>query len=170
MPLPNVDPVAATIAIAFFILLAAIAAHDMRSLRIPNGLSLALLALYPLHAATAPATAWLPGLGVAGVVFVVGLAAFATGRIGGGDIKLLTVVALWAGPDLILPMLVYTGLIGGAVAMVMISPLRFPIACASAWLRLPAVGDVMLGRQIPYGVAIAGAAALTIGGRLLSAA
>ncbi len=168
--MPGFDPVAALVVAAFFALLAAVTACDVRSLRIPNALSVALLALYPLHALTAPAAvAWLPAIGIAGLVFVVGLGAFATGRIGGGDIKLLTVVTLWAGPDLILPMLVYTGLIGGAMAMLMISPLRFPIACASVWLRLPAVGDVMLGRQIPYGVAIAGAAALTVGGRLLSA-
>jgi len=72
-------------------------------------------------------------------------------------------------PGLIVEMLVYTGLIGGAMAMVMISPLRFSVACASEMLKLTSVRDIMLGRDLPYGVAIAGGAALTVGGRLLSA-
>ncbi len=174
MSMPNFDPLAAPLATAvaftFFALLATAVANDVRSLRIPNALSLALLVLYPLHVATAAQpVAWLPALGIAAAVFAAGLITFAAGRIGGGDVKLLTVCALWAGPGLILEMLVYTGLIGGAMAIVMISPLRFSVACASEMLHLQSVRNIMLGRDLPYGVAIAGAAALTIGERLLSA-
>jgi prepilin peptidase CpaA len=170
MPMSHFDPIAATLALAFFVLLAAVVVGDVRSLKIPNALPASLIALYPVYVLTATRpVAWLPAIGIAALVFVVGVIAFACRRIGGGDVKLLAAVALWAGPELIAPTLVYTALIGGALALVMISPLRFAIAFASDYARLPSLRDVMLGRHLPYGVAIAGAAALTVGGRLLSA-
>lgn len=172
--MPNFDPLAAplaiVVAVCFFAVLVLAIAGDVRTLRIPNALCLALLVLYPVHVlSAAQPVAWLPALGVAGVVFLAGLTAFAGGCVGGGDVKLLTVVALWAGPGLILETLLYTGLIGGALATVMITPLRFPVASASELLHLQSVRNIMLGRNLPYGVAIAGAAGLVIGSRLLSA-
>jgi prepilin peptidase CpaA len=165
--MPAFDLAAAAVAAAFFAILAAIALSDLIRLRIPNALTLGLLALYPLHVILArEAVAVLPALGLAALVFALGAAIFATGRIGGGDVKLLSVVALWAGPDLIFSTLVLTALIGGAMAIVMLSPLRFVLAFASESLSLPALREVVLGRHLPYGVAIAAAAAISIGPRL----
>lgn len=164
------DPLASLVALAFVALVAAAAIDDLRRLRIPNILPLALLALYPVHVLSAgQPVAWLPALGVAALTFALGLAAFAAGHVGGGDVKLLAAVALWAGPGLILPLLAVTALIGGALALVMVSPLRFAVALACERLNLPTLREVMLGRALPYGVAIAGGGALTVGTDLLAA-
>lgn len=69
---------------------------DLRKLRLPDGLSLALLVLAPLHLAgleTWGALGW--QLGFALCVFVALFAAFAFRLLGGGDVKLLTALAIF---------------------------------------------------------------------------
>ncbi len=52
---------------------------------------------------------------------VFGFGAFAAGFMGGGDVKLMTAVALWAGPDKVLPFLLFMSLAGLALALVIVT-------------------------------------------------
>jgi prepilin peptidase CpaA len=94
------------------------ALSDAARLRIPNNVPLALLALYPLHLLSiADPLIALPALGMAAIVFALGFVFFARGWMGGGDVKLLSVGALWAGPHLIGDFLIMASLVGGLQAL-----------------------------------------------------
>ena len=100
-------------------LMATAAFEDCRRLIIPNGLILGLCILWPAHVMTAPALA-ITAAGFAALcaagVFIVGALLFSRGLIGGGDVKLLAAATLWAGPGATLPLLFWTGLLGGRCA------------------------------------------------------
>jgi len=157
------------IVLGFLALIAWAACNDAVEFKIPNSVSIGIVALYPLYAATAAApVAWVQGLAVAIVIFAIGLGLFAGGIAGGGDVKMLSAVALWAGPKMIFPMLLVMSLTGGAMALLFL---------AAGWLgrRRAAAGiDVSLTAaayaapaRLPYGVAIAAGASL-VGLRLVS--
>ncbi len=144
---------------AFMALLAWAAWSDFQIYQIPNRICLAIAALYPAYALTAglPAITILWALAIALAAFVAGAGLFAARIMGGGDVKLIAASALWAGPTLILPFLLATGLAGGVLASVLwIAERRRgrpePVgAAAPATDLLPATGTIPL----PYGVAIA---------------
>jgi prepilin peptidase CpaA len=145
-------------------LMAMAAIEDCRRLIIPNGLTLGLCILWPAHVATAPAltlaTAGLAAL-CAAAVFLAGALLFSRGLIGGGDVKLLAAATLWAGPGGTLPLLVLTGLIGGLLCLLLLTPAGALIATARPTLGDPSGGDPGRGAKrlvVPYGVAIAAAA------------
>ena len=81
---------------AVMLVLVVAAVWDLRVLRIPNGLVLALGLLFVL--VLAPCLPW-PVLGwrllAVGLVLALGIAAFAVGLFGGGDVKLLAVLLLF---------------------------------------------------------------------------
>jgi prepilin peptidase CpaA len=85
-------------------------------------------------------------------IFAIGAFFFARGWMGGGDVKLLAAVSLWAGPSYLSIFAVVTGLSGAVLAAVMMSPLRrhMPMASADA---LTMTGPAQ--EPMPYGVAIA---------------
>ena len=126
------------------------AASDLRDRRIPNAIPAALIALYPgLFALGLGPDPWWGGFVAGAAVFVVGAGLFAARIMGGGDVKLLTAVALWAGPAWIFEGLVVTAILGG-------------VAAGAALLR-PVLLTPVLGPQpgarettLPYGVAVAG--------------
>lgn len=105
----------------FFGLLVIAAIKDVRTMTIPNSISLVMVALYPGFVAVAGID-WLDGLLAGAVVFAVGLVLFALGWLGGGDVKLLAATSLWAGTGLLLPALFVTAIAGGAL-------------CIFVWLR-----------------------------------
>ena len=122
---------------------------------IPNRIGLALLSLYPISVWTSPepVDVW-GGLVVSVFMFAVGVLCFRFRLMGGGDAKLLTVVALWAGPTLILPFIFVTTLVGGVLSLAWLTPFRNAVPLAPL-----AVGNVNLGlfsTSMPYGVAICG--------------
>ena len=118
----------------------------------------------PWRLAFAPA-ALLTGasLGVVGISLAVGLAVlvlaagmFALGWIGGGDAKLMAAASLWLGLKGLAPFVLYTGLAGGALALILLAlrsawPAADSALVASAWARRLATP----GESAPYGVAIA---------------
>ena len=131
-------------ALAIALLIAAIS--DLRTRLIHNWLTCGI-------ALAAPAFWWATGLalwpGVAGQV-ALGLAAFAAlaglfaiGAMGGGDVKLLTALALWLPWQPFLQLVVAMALLGGVLTLLCI-----------AWHR---IGQRSGKLQVPYGVAIAGA-------------
>ena len=159
----------------FGLLLLWAAWSDIQSFTIPNRVSLAISLLYPAHVLASPEQVeWLAAVGIAAPVFAVGAFAFARGWFGGGDVKLLTVAALWAGPAHFSLLLLVTGLAGGVLGLAALAyPMLTPFL---AQLRLtgapePAGGGnpTPLSRtNVPYGVAIA-AGGLCVAARLLAA-
>ena len=150
-------------------LMATAAFEDLRWLVIPNRLVLGLFLLWPFHVAVAPT----PSLAAAGgatlcaaAVFAAGALLFARGLVGGGDVKLLAAATLWAGPGATPALLVVTGLLGGLLCLLLLTPMGVLIAAARPPL-LDAAGAAPPGAEalpgatpvlVPYGVAIAAAA------------
>jgi prepilin peptidase CpaA len=130
--------------IALAIALLAAAFSDMRSRRIANWLNGAI-------ALGAPAFWWASGmalwpdvaiqLGVALAAFAVLAGMFAMRMMGGGDVKLLTALALWVSPQQFLQLLLIMALAGGALTIVLV-----------AWHTIRRQKDRI---AVPYGVAIA---------------
>lgn len=131
-------------ALAIALLVAAVS--DLRSRVIHNWLTFGT-------AAAAPAYWWASGLslwpGVAGQVglgltaFAILAGLFAAGAMGGGDVKLLTALALWLPWQPFLKLVVVMALLGGVLTLVCV-----------AWHRISRRSGKL---EIPYGVAIAGA-------------
>ena len=160
----SVDNVIITV---FLGLLALAAYFDVREYRIPNRLSLFIAALYPVHVvASAQPVDWVGGLVVAAIVLAVLLALYAFRAVGGGDVKLLTVTAMWAGPAAMAEFLVITTLAGGLLALLMISSARFGFAVGLAGIGRRGPKSMVLKEALPYGVAIA-AGGFFVGGLLL---
>src|SRR3546814_7596406 len=99
-------------------LLLAAAAFDVGRFVIPNWISVALVALFGLALLAHPVSPpWLFHLGATGLVLAVMLVAYRFGVVGGGDLKLMTAVSLWAGLDALPQLLLCTALAVGAFAL-----------------------------------------------------
>jgi prepilin peptidase CpaA len=138
---------------AFAGLLVYAACSDMARLIIPNWVSIALAAIFPVAALIAGAPLMdiglhvLFGLGVLAIGFVL----FQFNIIGGGDAKLLAAVSVWTGLAAIIPFVVWTAVAGGVMALALLTARQLlPVG------TYPAVVDHLLKKQngIPYGVAI----------------
>lgn len=119
---------------------------DIRRRQIDNWLNGAIAASAPLYwwacgMALWPDVAW--QLGIALAIFAFLAVLFAIRAMGGGDVKLLTALALWIEPTWFFRLLIGMALIGGVLTLAM-----------GAW-------HVMRRRKnklaIPYGVAISAA-------------
>ncbi|MEA1617531.1 prepilin peptidase [Erythrobacter sp. T5W1-R] len=130
--------------IALAIALVFAAFTDIRRRQIDNWLNLAIALGAPAFWWASGLTLW-PGvalqLGIALAVFVVLAGLFALRMMGGGDVKLLTVLALWIEPTSFLQLLVVMALAGGVLTLVM-----------GAWHVTRRQRHKL---AIPYGVAIA---------------
>lgn len=129
--------------LAIALLLAAFT--DLRCRRIDNALNASV-------ALAAPLFWWASGLGwsaiglqltVAAACFAVLCGLFALRAMGGGDVKLLTALALWIRPDWFVQLVMIMALLGGALTL-----------AVAAWH----IARRQRGRvAVPYGVAIAAA-------------
>ena len=138
--------------LAFAAILVWAAIGDMRRLIIPNWISLAIAGLYVLHVATSPTpVSALGGVAVGAATLAAGFGLFACNLIGGGDVKLMSAIALWAGPMRIFDFLFVTAIMGGLVAVGVLASLHLRRR------HLAPVGGASGGAastEIPYGVAI----------------
>lgn len=136
--------------------------HDLTTMKIPNWISLALVAAF------IPA-ALLTGVGgtgmglhfaVAVAALLVGMAMFALNWIGGGDAKLLAAGCLWMGPPSALMFVLYSAVIGGLFCLALITARKI----APSYPGVPAWATRLLEPQgdVPYGVALAGGALLVL--------
>jgi len=132
---------------------------DVTRFVIPNWLVALLLVLYPLYVVLSPQEiGWAGALGVAVIAFAIGLLLFATKIMGGGDVKLLVVCCLWVGIPAIITFLLYTSLLGGALALLLLlgrPSLGYFWANTFPDRLIPRL--FKKGEPAPYGVAIAGA-------------
>lgn len=132
------------------------AVTDMREFRIPNECSLLLIALYPAHVWLAPNGADLiGGMLVGASVFVVTFTLYAFNRLGGGDVKLLSVMGAWAGPAYAADLIVITTLSGAGLGLILLSKAGASIALGLDQIGEAAARDNVLSERMPYGVAIA---------------
>ncbi len=153
--------------VTFLALLIWAAVGDYYRYLIPNGLSVAAALLFFVHVFTAATPVdWVGALIVGGAVFFVGVAMFAFRLLGGGDVKLLSAVALWAGPAQIIDLLLITGLAGGLLSLAMMTTLHF-YRPGPAEASGPAPRASKEKQYIPYGIAIA-AGGFYVGGRILT--
>jgi prepilin peptidase CpaA len=145
----------AVLFIAAVILLAA-AINDAYSYRIPNYMCGLLLLMFPVFVVSAPhAVPWLQNIFVFVLVSLAGFAAFLGNLTGAGDVKLLAVSSLWAGPHYIAMLLTVTAVAGGIESLVM---------AVKAYLRRSPDAHGELGKvQVPYGVAIASGGLVMLG-------
>lgn len=145
--------------VALAIALVVAAATDWRRRQIDNWLNLAIVIAAPLYWWASGMTLW-PGVaiqfGVALAAFAVFAGMFAMKWMGGGDVKLLTALALWIEPSWFLKLLIVMALVGGVLTLVM-----------GAWHILRRQRDRL---AIPYGVAIAAAGLWVLGTHYLPAA
>ncbi|MAS55871.1 MAG: peptidase [Pimelobacter sp.] len=88
-----------------------------------------------------PGVAWQLGIALACFVVLAGL--FAAGWMGGGDVKLLTALALWIEPEWFLRLIVMMALVGGVLTLIV-----------GAWHIMRRQRDRI---AVPYGVAISSA-------------
>ena len=133
------------VALAIALLFAALT--DIRRRQIDNWLNATIAAGAPLYWWASGMTLW-PDvawqLGVAAVTLVFLAILFAIRAMGGGDVKLLTALALWIQPLWFVRLLIGMALIGGVLTIVL-----------GAWHITRHRRDKL---AIPYGVAIASAA------------
>lgn len=135
--------------------------QDLRARRIPNAACGTIAALAPgmWVLAGLPGPWWGVALLVL-AVFGVGSGLFAVGALGGGDVKLATAIALWAGTAHGLEYLLVTAVAGGVLAVAYVVRANVPLA-------VPGLRTGGLADGVPYGVAIA-AGGLWIAHRLLT--
>ena len=94
------------------------AAIDIKSRRLPNWLTAGVVILYGLYVVVAPFSIdWVSALLVAGASFAIGFVLFTFNQMGGGDVKLIAGLALWAGLDFVALFLLITGLAGGLMSI-----------------------------------------------------
>ena len=143
-------------------LLAWAAIRDLRTFTIPNWLCIAVAVLFVAHAMSAPqSVSWINSLIAGFVMFLGGLALFGANLMGGGDVKLMAALGLWAGLDAIMQFLLVTSLAGGVLALVIGSRHWFSRVPASD-ARVSGSSDQatvssesVRNLALPYGVAIA---------------
>jgi len=156
--------VPATEAVALAILVAALLAaaiSDIRRYLIPDRYAIAIALAYLVYAADHPLEQALWGLAAGVVAFVLCALLFAAGVFGGGDAKLFSATALWAGPSLAALFVLYTVLAGGALALAWLTPIRRMMPAAPQRAESPesgAAGADLRSRfqqPTPYAAAIA---------------
>jgi prepilin peptidase CpaA len=135
---------------------------DFTRLRIANWIPAALVGLFLVYALLRlDVSAFKAHLLLAAIVFAVGFVMFVLGWIGGGDVKLLAALTLWAGPSHGPDLLIMTTLAGGLMAFALLllrysDRTRMLMPAAAPFRRIRSFAE----RGVcPYGLAM-GAAAL----------
>jgi prepilin peptidase CpaA len=142
-----------------FIMLYA-ASMDLFTMRIANGISIALVAAFCVIALVSgmPLQQVVLHLGVGAAALLGGMLLFHLNLTGGGDVKLLAAASVWIGYNQFVPFLLHVTILGGVLAVLLLGYRRLP---ASA-LPLPVWASRLhnQGEAMPYGVAITAGALL----------
>lgn len=132
------------------------AVSDLLTMKIPNRISLALIALFPVVALIGGMSAltFLLHLGAGFAVLVVCYGLFAMNLFGGGDAKLAAATALWLGFGSLLDYLLLSALIGGGLSIGLLLMRSIPLpGFALGWGWLVDLHKPRGG--VPYGIALA---------------
>lgn len=148
------------LALILSVLLLAAAVQDAARLRISNiTCALILVAGMVAIVVMGPERGVWQNFAVFGGLLAAGVPLFATGKFGGGDVKLLAVTGLWFDLQGGLLMLVTVLLAGGVLALLILALRAFFDWGESARTRVPMFGA---GAGLPYGIAIAAGSLLTM--------
>lgn len=132
--------------------------YDLTRYLIPNWMTAVILALWPAMLWFTPAlpegfVIW-HSLVLMLMVFLAGIIVFTMRWMGGGDIKLITVLSLWTGTQASVEFLVYMALMGGGLVLLTLLLRRIaarfvPVEKAASLPR------ILRDREpVPYGIAI----------------
>ena len=132
------------------------AANDLFTMKIPNKISLALIAAFVLAAlyVRLPVETALMHVAIGAAALAAGFVMFSLRLLGGGDAKLMAAGALWMGPDHALLYIAYVTIFGGLLSGAILAYRKFVPASAAA-LPSWAMKLHVQGTGIPYGMAIA---------------
>lgn len=145
------DPwVGLALIVGFSALVVGAGVSDLRQYLIPNWISAAIAILWCIWALVVPGDP-IASLIVGAGVFALGTVLFAFRFVGGGDVKLLAAVALWAGYPGILTLIFQIAIAGGVLSLFWVLSGRLRVALA--YYGVPV--SIEAPTQIPYGVAIA---------------
>lgn len=145
------------------------ARDDWRRMTIPDQHSLVLLILFPLAVFSPAHISFIPGILAGLVTLFLGLCLFALKQMGGGDVKLASILALYTGLNAWPRFMLLTMLAGGVLALAALYLRRCPDKIPSdsppeSWLgQLKHSPEITL----PYGVAIVFGAFIVLTERLL---
>ena len=145
----------------FVFLVSYAAVSDYRRLKIPNWVSSSLCVTFLLYAALFVTGSQFLGHVAAGTaLFAIAIILYALGMFGGGDAKLLGAIALWAGPHQIYEFAFLTGIIGGAMGVVLVGLRGLLHHGPALYSPAPSYRMVVWARNgvCPYGLAIGSAA------------
>lgn len=147
--------------LAFPIAMAFAAANDLFTMKIPNVISLALIAAFAASALWIgmPYDTLLTYAGIGAATLVATFILFSMRMLGGGDAKLMAAGALWMGPEHILFYVAYVTIFGGMLSVAILLYRKF---IPAGQLPLPDWAQKLhtQGSGIPYGIAIAAAGLL----------
>ena len=155
----------------YTLLLCIAAAFDTWKYIIPNAITVGLIALFVVTTLLLQLDMgwrdWLSHLGAAAAVLAGGAVLFAFNKMGGGDVKLMTAVAFWAGFEQVADLLLYIAVAGGALAigLIVVRRLLFGMMTAASLTKIKVPRMLLSGEPVPYGLAIA-PSAIFIGTRL----
>ena len=140
--------------LVFPLLMIYAAAMDLLTMRIANGISIALILAFFAVALIAglPLQVILIHLAAGAAVLLGNMVLFQLRLVGGGDAKLLSAAALWVGYEQLMPLLIWTTIYGGLLALLLLAYRMAPVGV----LPLPqwAIRLHRPGESMPYGVAI----------------
>lgn len=136
---------------------------DLVSLTLSNRLCLTTALLYPVYLLVIyvdghglPVQDIMVSVAISAVIFIICVGFFALNIMGGGDVKLIPAVALWAGAAHILNYLFITSLVGGLFAAAIIVKNRIK---ASKYYKSSVNINLSVQKEsesvVPYGVGIA---------------
>lgn len=142
------------IGLAIALIVAAIT--DLKSRKISNKLNLAIAVFAPILWIASDMAAW-PDMalqiGLAAIIFTIFTGLFAIGAMGGGDVKLLTALALWLDWLTFIEMLVVMSIAGGVLTLLMMinkkirkqeAQIKVPYGVAIAFSGLWVIWDIMI--------------------------
>jgi prepilin peptidase CpaA len=99
-------------------LLAVACASDVAARRVPNAVVVAIaVAGAGAQWVAGGLAAALGGLAAGAALLAVFLVAWAKGKLGGGDLKLAAATAIWLGPSVLVPFVLFTAMAGVPVAL-----------------------------------------------------
>jgi len=145
--------------VTYVLLFFTAAVWDVWKRIIPNVLPAGLIVLFICAGLLSPTPVdWLSHLASGLLVLFVGAVLFGFGWLGGGDVKLWTAGALWAGLELVPFQVGFVAISGGVLALIMMfmrSQLPHVVMLLPAPIRPSLPQAFIVDEPIPYGVAIA---------------
>lgn len=132
------------------------AANDLFTMKIPNKISLALIAAFAVAAVYIQLPLDKAGMHLAtgAAVLAAGFVMFSMRLLGGGDAKLMAAGGLWMGPDHALMYLAYVTIFGGLLSALILAYRKY-VPVSATVLPEWAMKLHVQGTGIPYGLAIA---------------